>query len=162
MCFNILQARFCVRGWERFSGGYGKVGWMKVYRSNLSKLPGRSYNDVERTARKLHRAIERRTKRTPYVKSVYFQNQKVFLNVFWTHLNQKPRADRKRRLKLYALAIDLIENSRVVPLTKDNPNGKNERVHRMAGVSKENEVFYVQIKEDAKGRKYFMSVFLPK
>lgn len=135
---------------------------MKVYQSKLSKLPGRSYNDVERGARKIHKAIEKRTKRTPYIKSAYFDGKKVFVNVYWDHLNQKPRADRKRRLKFYALAIDLIENSKLEPVTKKNPNGKNETVYRFAGISKENELFYVQIKEDVRGQKYFMSAFSPK
>lgn len=134
---------------------------MKVYQSNLSKIPGRSYGDVERHARKLHRAIERRTKRTPYIKSAYFGN-KVFISVYWEHLNQKPQADRKRRLKYYALAIDLIENSRAEPTTRKNPNGRKETVYRFAGVSKEGELFYVQIKQDARGQKFFMSAFSPK
>lgn len=135
---------------------------MKVYQSKLSKLPGRNYNDVERKARAIHRKIEKSTKRTPYIKSAYFSGKKVFLNVYWTHLNQMPRADRKRRLKFYALAIDLIENSRAEPTMKQNPNGKNENVYRFAGVSKEHELYYVQLKEDSRKALYFMSAFPPK
>lgn len=84
------------------------------------------------------------------------------MNVYWSHLNQKPRADRKRRLKYYGPAVDLIENSKAEPLVKENPNGRNEIVYRFAGTTKEGELFYVQIKEDAKGKRYFMSSFTPK
>ena len=136
---------------------------MKVYRSKLPKIAGRSYKDIERSARSLHNKFAHSTKRTPYVKSVYFNNEKVFIDVFWSHLNQKSRADRKRRLKLYAVGIDLIQNSRIEPIIKPNPNSKNETVYRFAGVTVNDELFYVQIKRDNKsGNKYFMSVFSPR
>ncbi len=132
---------------------------MKVYQSKYPKIAGRKYIDVERRARDIHKRIERRTKRTPYVKSAYFDGDKVFVNLYWTHLNQKPRADRKRRLKLYEAAIDLIENSRSSPHVRLNPNGRNETVYRFAGVTKDGELFFVQIKENARRQKYFMSSF---
>jgi hypothetical protein len=136
---------------------------MKIYRSKQLKLPGRSYSDVERLARSMHNTIARGTKRTPYIKSIYFNKEKVFIDVFWSHLNQKSRSDRKRRLKLYAAAIDLIQNSPFAPIEKSNPNGKNETVYRFAGSTANDELFYVQIKQDSKTkRKYFMSVFPPK
>lgn len=135
---------------------------MKIYRSKSAKIPGRSYSDVEREARKLHNELSRGTKRTPYVKSAYFKKEKIFIDVFWSHLNQKPRSDRKRRLKFYVCAIDLIQNSQFDPIEKQNPNGKNETVYRFAGATKSDELFYVQIKQDKSGRKYFMSVFAPK
>lgn len=41
-----------------------------------------------------------------------------------------------------------------------NPNKKTEALHRFAGLTKDKELFYVQIKEDLRtDRKYFMSVF---
>lgn len=134
---------------------------MKVYSSRQHKISGRSYSDVERAARSLHNEIARSTKRTPYVKSAYFGKEKVFIDVFWSHLSQKTRTDRKRRLKFYAAALDLIQNSRMRPEEKPNPNGKNETVYRFAGTTAESELFYVQIKRDSKGGKYFMSVFPP-
>lgn len=136
---------------------------MKVYKSKLQKIPGRSYIDVERAARALHNKHAHSTKRTPYIKSAYFDKDKIFIDVFWSHLNQKPRADRKRRLKLYAAALDLIQNSRMAPVDKRNPNGKNETVYRFAGITANDELFYVQIKQDNKtSSKYFMSVFPPR
>ena len=133
-----------------------------VYHSTYTKIPGRSYSDIERAARAIHKEIQRGTKRTPHIRSAYFSNEKVFVDVYWTHLNQKPRGDRKRRLKLYEAAIDLIRHSKMPPEIKANPNGKNETVYRFTGEAKEGELFYVQIKEDARGRKYFMSAFSPR
>ena len=68
----------------------------------------------------------------------------------------------KRRLKYYECAIDLLQNTPHEPETKPNPNGKNELVHRFAGMTKDGDLFYVQIKEDKRSdNKYFMSVFPP-
>lgn len=137
---------------------------MKPYKVSAKKITGRSYSDVERTARKLHKQIVARTKRNPYVRSAYFKNKnsKVFINLFWQHLNQKPEHDRKRRLKFYACAIDLIRHTHFEPASKENLNKSGEILHRFAGLSADNELFYVQIKEVKRtGNKYFMSVFPP-
>ena len=133
---------------------------MKIFKCKQSKLPGRSYNDIERAARSMHNEISRTTKRNPYIKAPYFGKDKIFIDLFWSHLNQKTRGDRKRRLKFYGVAIELLQNSRLEPISRMNPNGKNEVVHRFGGITSTNELFYVQVKEDVKtGRKYFMSVF---
>lgn len=135
---------------------------MKVCKTNSEKLTGTSYSELERKARKLHNQIARRTKRNAYVRSAYFRKSKIFIKPFWGHLNQKPQRDRKRRLKYYAAAIDLLRNSTLEPVTKPNPNGRNELVHRFAGQTKEGDLFYVQVKEDNRtDNKYFISVFPP-
>jgi hypothetical protein len=135
---------------------------MKVYQSKIGKISGRKYVDIERSARRIHNNIAHQTKRSPYIKSEYFGKSKIFIDLFWTHLNQKPRADRKRRLKYYAAAIDLLKNTKIEPIIKQNPNSKNETVYRFYGVTKDSELFCVQVKQDSKGSKYFMSVFSPK
>lgn len=133
---------------------------MNIYQSKCSKFAGTSYGEIERKARKLHNAIEKRTKRNGYVRSVYFKKDKIFVALFWSHLNQKTRRDRKRRLKYYECAIDLLRNSPYEPETRDNPNGKNELVHRFSGRTKDGELFYVQVKEDKRSdNKHFISVF---
>lgn len=135
---------------------------MKVYRSKLVKIPGRSYIDVERKARQLHNKYARTTKRNPYIKSVYFGRDKIFINLYWTHLNQKSRVDRKRRLKFYAAAIDLLQYTRFDPLERPNPNAKQETVYRFAGMTANNELFYVHVKRDDRtGNKHFISAFPP-
>ena len=118
---------------------------MKVYQSKVGKISGRKYIDVERAARQIHKDISGRTKRSPYIKSVYFGGSKIFIDLFWTHLNQKPRADRKRRLKYYATAIDLLKNSKVKPIEKPNPHGKNELVYRFYGITNDSELYCVQV-----------------
>lgn len=135
---------------------------MKVYQSKYNKLSGTSYSELERKARKLHNTIVKKTKRNAYIRSAYFKKDKVFITLFWQHLSQKPRRDRKRRLKYYACAIDLLRNTSHEPETKPNPNGKNEIVHRFAGITKDGDLFYVQVKEDKwSDNKFFMSVFPP-
>ena len=56
----------------------------------------------------------------------------------------------------------MLKNSKVKPIEKPNPNGKNELVYRFYGITKDGELYFVQVKQDAKGNKYFMSVFPPR
>lgn len=132
---------------------------MNVYQSKYEKTSGTSYSEVERTARRLYNERVRQTKRNPYLRSRYFDKDKIFLSLFWTHLNQKPRRDRKRRLRYYACALDLLEHTLLAPDIRRNPNGKHERVFRFAGVTKGGNKFYVQVKESTNRAKYFISVF---
>jgi hypothetical protein len=54
----------------------------------------------------------------------------------------------------------VIKNSRNHPTSEENPHKKGEILHRFAGLTKDKELFYVQIKEDKRsGKKYFMSCF---
>lgn len=135
---------------------------MKAYQSKFKKLSGTDYGEIYSRALAIFKQIKSRTKRKPYIRSVYFNKEKIFLDYFWQHLQQKNWRDRDRRLKYYPCAIDLIRNSRLEPTSKQNPNKPKEILHRFAGLTKDKEVFYVQIKEDKKtDKKYFMSVFPP-
>jgi hypothetical protein len=131
-----------------------------AYQTKRGKLPGHRYSDVLKEARREYAAIERRTRRNPYIRSAYFDKQKVFTNLFWQHIMDKRIPARKQRLRYFNCAVELIENTRQPPITKRNPNGRNELVHRFTGITAEGTVFYVQIKEElGSGRKYFMSAF---
>jgi len=133
---------------------------MIPYQTKIEKLPGTSYSEVLKRARDTYRAIEKKTKRKPYVRSAYFRKQKVFFDFFWIHLLEKSHTDRVRRLRYFAAAIDLLKNSRNKPLSIDNPHKQGEILHRFAGLTWEGELFYVQVKEDKRnGSKYFMSCF---
>lgn len=133
---------------------------MKIYKSKYSQLTGTSYDEVVKKAHKEHNEIRRRTKRQPYVRSKYYKKDKIFVKLFWDHLDQKNRHDRQRRLKFYPCAIDLIRNTMFDPVAKPNPNKQGEIVHRFAGESLDGELFFVQIKENIRsGRKDFISVF---
>ena len=132
---------------------------MKVYRTKVRRLPGTSYGELIAQARRVYHIEEKRTKRQAYARSAYFKHDKVFLNQFWTHLNQKSQVDRKRRLYFYACALDLIRHSRIAPSSKPSPDKRGVTLHRFAGITQAGELFFVQISENKKGRKYFMSVF---
>ncbi len=134
-----------------------------VYQSSECMLTGESYRDLERKARTIHNAIARKTKRNTYVRSVYFKKSKIFIKLFWEHLNQKSQHDRRRRLKYYAAAIDLLQHSSVEPVVKQNPNSHNQVLYRFSGLTKDGAMYFVQVKEDLhSNNKYFMSVFPPK
>lgn len=67
------------------------------------------------------------------------------------------------RLKYYAAAIDVLRHSIQEPVTKLNPNGDRQIVHRFAGQTKDGSLFFVQVKESKRtDNKYFMSVFAPR
>jgi hypothetical protein len=127
----------------------------------MNKLPGSSYSEIVKAAHRVYNDEAKKTKRQPYVRSKYFGGEKVFIGLFWNHLNQKSPRDRKRRLKYLASAFNLLKNSTQAPIAKPNPNGKKETVYRFGGVTKDGDLFYVQVKENSKGRKDFMSAFPP-
>lgn len=133
---------------------------MKVYKSKAVLLTGTSYDEVLSIARREHKKIEKLTKRQPYVRSTYFNKDKIFISLFWTHLMQKHRAVRTRRLKLYNAAIDLMRNSRCEPETIFSKDDLSLLLHRFYGVTKDRMEYCVQVKQDKRtGRKDFMSVF---
>jgi len=134
---------------------------MKVYQTKCSKLAGSNAKEVGQKAFVIYKQIKRRTKRKPYVRSAYFKKDKIFIDLFWSHLyGKKNWRDRVRRLRLFAAAIELIRHSKYNPVSKDNPNKKGETLHRFAGLTKEHELFYVQIKADKKtGTKRLISAY---
>lgn len=136
---------------------------MIPYQTKFSKLPGTSYKEVYKHAQSVFKKIKHRTKRKPYVRSKYFNKQKVFFDFYWIHLYQsKGDKERTKRLKYFLAAADLLENSRNEPISKENPNKRTEILHRFAGLTKEKDLFFVQIKENKRtGNKYFMSCFAP-
>jgi len=135
---------------------------MRAYQSGVSKLSGSNYGEVRKRALGVYKKFLKKTRRRPYVRSAYFEKEKVFLEYFWPHVFQKNPRERFNRLKYFEAALDLIENSKEQPTMKVNQNNKQEILYRFAGITREKEIFYVQIKENKKiGRKYFMSCFSP-
>jgi hypothetical protein len=134
---------------------------MKAYKTKTNKLSGTSHKEINKKAQVVYNEIKRKTKRRPYVRSVYFKKSKIFVGLFWSHLYDKVnRGDRDRRIKLFPCAIDLIQNTKIDPESRDNPNKSSEILHRFYGLSRDNEKFCVQIKEDKRtGEKFFVSVF---
>ena len=137
---------------------------MIPYQTKTRRLPGTNDQEVYEQAQVVYGRIKSGTKRKPYVRSAFFNKQKVFFDFFWKHLaEKKSRRVRTQRLKYFTCAIELIKKSHNEPISKGNPNKRNETLHRFAGLTKERELFFVQIKEDKRtDKKYLMSVFAPK
>ena len=133
---------------------------MQYYKTRARKLPGTHWPRLLKTALGIYKEITSKTKRRPYVRSAYFDKQKVFLGLFWQHLHEKNLRDKARRVAFFPCAMELIQKTRQEPTSKENPNRKGEIVHRFAGSTPDNEIFFVQIKEDRRtNQKWFMSVF---
>jgi hypothetical protein len=63
-------------------------------------------------------------------------------------------------MKFFDCAIELIQKSRLEPISKDNPDKPGEILHRFTGRSADGELFFVQIKEDKRsGQKSLISIF---
>jgi len=133
---------------------------MQAYKTKTRKLPGTHWWQVDKNAFRLYHEIRKKTKRRPYVRSAYFDKEKIFLELFWHHLREKTNIRYKtRRAKYFPCAIELMQKTRFKPTSKPNPNNAGETLHRFMGITPDHEVFYLQIKEDKKKQKWFMSVF---
>ena len=133
---------------------------MIPYQGKVKKLAGTSYKEVWKKAQLYYSRIKKRTKRKLYIRSAYFNKQKIFFSYFWIHLSQKGWKQKTDRLRYFPSALELIRKSRNKSSIRVNPNNKNELLYRFAGLTKNKELFFVQIKENVRtDRKYFMSVF---
>ena len=110
---------------------------MNVYTSKYPRLPGSSYDEALNHARQEYNVIAHSTKRQPYVKSKYFNGNKVFLKVFWDHVMQKRLKERTRRLRFYRAALDVLRHSQITPETTFNADDRNILLHRFYGVTKD-------------------------
>ncbi len=134
---------------------------MKSYQTKSSKLSGSDFYEVNQKASVLYKSIKKRTKRRAYIRSAYFKKDKIFIDLFWQHLFDKVNwRDRVRRLKYFPCAIELIRYSNFEPESKENPNKKMEILHRFGGITKEKDMFFVQVKENKRtGQKFLISIF---
>lgn len=132
---------------------------MIPYRTKSKKIAGTSYSEVTRGAFVVFDEIKKKSKRKPYIKSAYFKKEKVFFEYFREHLFQKSAKERMKRLKYFRAACELIKDSRIGPIEKTESFEKKEILYRFSGMTAEKDLFYVQVKEDRRKRKYFMSCF---
>jgi hypothetical protein len=134
---------------------------MNYFKSKYPRSKERIYAELIKNARAIEKEIEKESgHRDANIRSKSLR-RKVFItknNLFWTHLYSKNQYDRKRRLKYYKNAIDLIQNTREKPVVSKNPNGKRELVYEYYGITIDNFRFAVHLKEE-NNRLYFMSVF---
>lgn len=107
---------------------------MNMFKSKYGLLAGTDYQETMHAARKEYQAIQRRNpRRQPYIRSKYFSNDKVFVNIFWHHLAQKRKGEQIKRAKLLACAIDLLRNATITPDTIFSKVNPNEMLHRFTG-----------------------------
>lgn len=134
---------------------------MNIYKTKIQKLAGTNYHEVYKKAFAIYLKIKKQSKRRTYVRSAYFNKNKIFLSIFWQHLNDKlNHKDKTRRVKYFPCAIDLLKNTHFDPISKENPNRKSEVLHRFTGSTESSEIFIVQIKEDkSTNEKYLISIF---
>src|SRR3989338_10146950 len=104
---------------------------MQVYKTKARQIPGSHFHIVHERAFGLHTEIKKKSKRRTYIRSAYFGKDKIFLDLFWHHLFEKLNwRDRVRRMKLYACAIELIQNSHFKPNLTIDPNKPSDRLYR--------------------------------
>ncbi len=131
----------------------------EIFRCKSKSLPGTQYAELNRAARKAFHEIEKKTKRQAYIRSPYFNKEKVFIKSLWDHLVTKGMRDKARRVKLFACAIELIRENKAIKPEKVFES-KREEIYRFAGISADERKFAVQIRHDVKtGNRYFTSVF---
>jgi len=135
---------------------------MIAYQTKYKKVSGTSLGELKKNVfRFYNKEIKNKTKRRPYIRSAYFNKEKIFFDYYWDHLWQKSPKERMKRLKYFKAMIDVVKNSKNKPSIKNNPNNKNEVLYRFAGLTRGKEIFFVQIKENKKSKKYLMSCFSP-
>jgi len=129
------------------------------YQCKSGLLPGHNYATIVKIAWRVFKSAAAQTKRRPYIRSAYFRGEKIFLDNFWPHLNQKNPRDRWRRLHYFKCALELVRNSRQRPIFEQRDGRGHEALYRFLGQAAER-LFIVQIKEDLKRRqKFLMSMF---
>jgi len=134
---------------------------MSIYKTKAKPFAGTSYHEIKKKAFGFFDEMKRKTKRKPYIRSAYFNKQKVFFELFWEHLFKKNFWDQTRRMKFFPCGVELVQKSRLEPTIKDNPNKQNEVLYRFVGISQDGQKFFVQIKTNRKkdSTKWLLSIF---
>ncbi len=134
---------------------------MQYYQTKAKTIKGEDFKEVHKIAFRIFLEIKKKSKRKPYIRSAYYDKDKIFLDFYWEHLFKKENwRDRLRRIKFFAAALEVIRKSNISPLLKQDPNKKDVLLHRFAGKTSEGKEFFVQIKEFKKnGQKHLISIF---
>jgi hypothetical protein len=107
---------------------------MEYYQTREKKISGTDMKEVYKKAINVYKSIIKNSKRRPHIRSKYFRKQKVFLGLFWQHLEDKlNNKDKLRRLKYFSCAIELIMHSNFTPISKENVDKRSEILHRFGG-----------------------------
>lgn len=138
----------------------GTIGLIRLYHVTSTPLSGTSYKEVYKKACRTYTRLRGGETQWIHIMSAYFNNEEVDFDYFWDRVSKKSFKERRNRVRLLPCAIELIRNSRIEPFSKQNQNRPFEIIHRFLGITRSNDLFFVQVNEDTKtGKKYFMSVF---
>ena len=137
---------------------------MTPYQTKSNKLTGTNYEEARKNAMIIYDKISKKTRGKVYIRSAFFRDnkkkQKIFFDYFWIHLSQKGPKERVKRLHYFAATVELLRKSRNKPSIQENPHKKGEVLYRFIGLTKNRELFCVQVKENKKTRqKFLMSCF---
>ena len=69
------------------------LAYMQVYKTKANRLGGTDFNEVRKKAFGIYTEIKKKSKRSPYIRSAYFNKEKIFLAIFWQHLWSSGRKD---------------------------------------------------------------------
>lgn len=130
------------------------------YRCKTKPFGGTQYVQIAPQARVAFKVHQKRTKRRPYIRSVYFNKEKIFFDFFWQHMSQKSLPDRARRLKYFSCALELLRECHHDPETFIDSAQSHIIRHRFVGIAPDGVEFFVQVKEDKRtNRKQLISIF---
>lgn len=135
---------------------------MKIYQTKTKRLTGTDFKEVRAQAFIYYKEIKKRTKRRPYVRSAYFNKDKIFIDLFWQHLFAKYNwRDRVRRIIYFPAALELLQKSKFNPVSKENRHNSEYILHRFTGTTADKHLFYVQVKQHKKSGKLFLISTFP-
>ena len=131
---------------------------MQNNRLKTSTVKGTNYPEIYKKLLTFIKHIQIKTQ--TICRSKYFENQKIFLELFWIHLHQKNKNERERRVSLFPVAVEFISNSKSEPILTAKGVKSSEIFYRFTAVTKDTQIFFIQIKENKKsGQKWLMSIF---
>lgn len=121
---------------------------IRPYHCKTKPLVGHRFVEIMPRARGVFRALQKQTKRRPYVRSTYFHRDKIFFDFFWQHLQQKSVVDRARRLKYLPCALEVLRKSRHDPVTFVDIRRPGIIKHEFVGVAPDGMRFSVVVQQD--------------
>jgi hypothetical protein len=128
---------------------------IQFYQSKYDRLRASNDREAFYEARLTFRKYDNK-RRQPYIRSKYFDGQKVFLNMFYIHLGQKSPREQRKRIVFVTCAIDLLQHTKIIP---EYFVVKTIEYYRFYGQTKSGVKFAVQVMKDKKRNRYFMSCF---
>lgn len=130
------------------------------YQCKAKCLTGHRYTDIMPLARVLFRELKRKTKRRPYVRSAYFEKDKIFFDFFWHHLNTMLPSERAKRLRFFPCALELLQKSRNNPITFIDVQRPDVIKHMFQGKTADGYCFAVVIQQERKtGKKQLLTLY---